>query len=131
MRTLAAGLAVTATVWLLAIGLLFLIGRRSAAREVATFLPNLVILFRGLMRDPRVPASSRLLLGFCLLWFLSPVDLIPEFVPVIGPLDDAVVAAIVLRRLVKTAGRQVMQDHWRGQDQTLDRLLRISGAGRS
>lgn len=59
---------------------------------------------------------------------MSPIDLIPEFVPVIGPLDDAVVAALVLRRLVRTSGRQVMEDHWRGPDETLAKLVQLSGA---
>ena len=92
------GLVVTLTaavgLWLLAILVLITLGRRSAARELATLIPNLVILFRGLLRDPRVPRSSKLWLGFATVWLVSPIDLIPEFIPLIGSLDDAIVAAL-------------------------------------
>src|SRR5207253_1910582 len=69
-------------------------GRRTAAREVAALLPNLFGLFKGLVRDPRVPRGSKALLLFGAAWVASPIDLIPEFIPVLGPLDDAVVAAL-------------------------------------
>jgi hypothetical protein len=61
-------------------------------------------LFKGLIGDPRVPRSSKALLLFGAAWIASPIDLIPEFIPLLGPLDDAVVAALILRRLVRTAG---------------------------
>jgi len=58
-------------------------------------------------------------------WVASPIDLIPEFIPVLGPLDDAVVAALILRHLLKTAGRDVVAEHWRGDPTTLQRLLHL------
>ena len=130
MRLLLVSLAVAAGVYALAIVVLSLAGRRSAAREVAAFLPNLIFLFRGLIKDPRVPRSSKALLLFGAAWIASPIDLIPEFVPFLGPLDDAVIAALILRRLMKTAGEEVMAEHWRGDPSTLQRLLGLSG-GRS
>jgi uncharacterized membrane protein YkvA (DUF1232 family) len=105
---------------------LLLAGRRTAAREVAMLLPNLAVLFRGLVSDPRVPRSSKALLAFGLAWFASPVDLIPEFIPFLGPLDDAVVAALILRRLGRTAGRSVVEEHWRGDPAVIGRLLGTS-----
>ena len=98
-------------------------GRRTAAREVAMLLPNLAVLFRGLGSDPRVPRSSKALLVFGLAWLASPIDLIPEFIPFLGPLDDAVVAALILRRLGRTAGRSVVEEHWRGDPAVIARLL--------
>jgi len=114
-------------VWILAIVGLVIAGRRSAARELATLVPNLVLLFRGLLRDPRVPRGSKALLWFAVVWVVSPIDLIPEFIPIAGPLDDAIVAAVVLRHVLRTSGPDVVGEHWRGDPATLDRIL---GAGR-
>jgi len=107
------------------VAVLFLLGRRTAAREVAALLPNLLLLFKGLLRDPRVPRGSKILLVFGAAWVASPIDLIPEFIPVLGPLDDAVVAALILRHLLRTAGRDVVAEHWRGDPATLARLIRL------
>ena len=125
MRALLIALAIADVVYLLAIGALVVAGRRTAAREVATLLPNLARLFKGLIGDPRVPRSSKALLMFAAAWIASPIDLIPEFIPFLGPLDDAVVAALVLRRVVRAAGRKVVEEHWRGDPATIARLLRV------
>ena len=98
------------------------------ARELVTLLPNLVRLFRGLLRDPRVPRGSKVLLVVGAVWLASPIDLIPEFLPGIGGLDDAVVAGLVLRHLVKRAGPEVVREHWPGDPRTLGLLLRVAGA---
>src|SRR5690349_11992207 len=108
MRTLLIALGIAAAVYVVAVGVLFLAGRRAAAREVALLLPNLARLFKGLLRDPRVPRGSKVLLAFGIVWIASPIDLIPEFVPVLGPLDDAVMAALVLRHIVRRAGPEVV-----------------------
>ena len=121
-------LGITAGAWVVAILGLLVIGRRTAARQLATLLPNLVRLFRGLLRDPRVPRGSKVLLWFAIAWFVSPIDLVPEFIPVFGPLDDAVVAALVLRHVLRKAGRDVIAEHWSGDEATLGVLLRVAGA---
>jgi uncharacterized membrane protein YkvA (DUF1232 family) len=125
VRALVIALAIAGGVYFVAIAGLYLAGRRTAAREVATLLPNLLKLFKGLVRDPRVPRGSKMLLIFGAAWVASPIDLIPEFIPVLGPLDDAVVAALILRHLLRTAGRDVIAQHWRGDPETLERLLRL------
>ena len=119
-------IGVAVAVWLVAIVALFLAGRRLAAKELATLLPNLVRMCRTLLRDPRVPRGSKVLVGLAVVWFASPIDLIPEFIPVLGPLDDAVLAALVLRHLVKRAGRDVVADAWPGDPATLERMLRLA-----
>jgi len=91
---LLASLAVVAMLWLTLLLVLWVTGRRAAVRELALLLPNLARLFHGLLRDSRVPARSKILVAIGLAWFASPIDLIPEFIPVIGPLDDAVVGAL-------------------------------------
>ena len=116
-------LAAAGSCYAIAVLALVLAGRRVAARELALLLPNLVLLFHGLLRDPRVPKRSKALLLVAIGWIASPIDLIPEFIPVLGPLDDAVVAALVLRRLARSAGPNVVQEHWRGDPATMARLL--------
>jgi uncharacterized membrane protein YkvA (DUF1232 family) len=112
--------------WLLAAVVLVVLGRKTIARELVTFLPNLIRLFRGLLRDERVPRPSKVLLLLGALWLASPIDLIPEFLPGIGGLDDAVVAGLVLRHVVKRAGPDVVKDHWRGDPKTIGLLLRAA-----
>ncbi len=126
MHTLLFTLAIVVGIWVVLIGALLLAGRGGTARQVATFLPNLILLFRGLWRDPRVPRGSKLLLGFGLVWLASPIDLIPEFVPVIGPLDDAIVAALILRSVARRVGKSVLAEHWRGDPATLDTFFRLA-----
>jgi uncharacterized membrane protein YkvA (DUF1232 family) len=114
-------------VWIVAIAGLAMAGRRSAARALATLLPNLVVLFRGLLGDPRVSRGSKALVWFAVVWVVSPIDLIPEFIPIAGPLDDAIVAALVLRHVLRRSGAEVVAEHWRGDQATLNLIL---GVGR-
>lgn len=109
-------------VWVVAIVAIVLAGRKTRAKELATLLPNLLVLFRGLLKDPRVPRSSKAWLLFAIAWIASPIDLVPEFIPVLGPLDDAVVAVLVLRHVVRRTDRAVLADHWRGNPAFLDRV---------
>ncbi|MDP9296087.1 MAG: DUF1232 domain-containing protein [Actinomycetota bacterium] len=129
MRALLIGLGIVAVLYVVAVVALVIAGRKTAAREIALLLPNLLMLFKGLIRDPRVPRGSKVLLVFGAAWIASPIDLIPEFIPFLGPLDDAVVAALILRRLVRTAGRGIVEEHWRGDPATIARLLRVVGSG--
>lgn len=131
MREVVVALIVVLGLWVVALVVLFLLGRRIAVRRLATLVPNLVGLFRGLLADRRVPMGSKVLLGVALLWILSPVDVVPEFVPVLGPFDDAIVAALVLRHVVRGAGADVVASHWRGDDATLNVLLRVAGFRRT
>lgn len=126
LRILVISAAVAIALYAAAVGALILAGRRTAAKELALLLPNLITLFKDLIRDPRVPRRSKLLLVVGAIWFASPIDLIPEFIPVVGPLDDAVVAALILRHLLRTAGPEIITEHWRGNPATLDKLLRLS-----
>jgi uncharacterized membrane protein YkvA (DUF1232 family) len=130
VRTVLVALVVVLAIYALVILVLVLAGRRLAAKTLATLIPSLVSMFRGLLRDPRVPVRSKVLLWLGVVWIVSPIDLLPEFLPVVGPLDDAVVAALVLRHLMRSAGEDVVRDHWRGDPRTLDRILRVASIGR-
>jgi uncharacterized membrane protein YkvA (DUF1232 family) len=119
-------LVALAAVYMVAVLALILAGRTVAARELALLIPNLVLLFKDLLRDPAVPRGPKIALAVGVVWLVSPIDLLPEFLPVLGPLDDAVVAALVLRYLVKHAGVEVVRAHWRGDPATLEMILRAA-----
>jgi uncharacterized membrane protein YkvA (DUF1232 family) len=92
-------------------------------KEVTGFLPACVATARRLRSDPRVPRRARLALGFAALWVLSPIDLIPEFLPVVGPLDDVAVVALALRYAARQVPRQVLLEAWPANPSTIERLL--------
>lgn len=123
MRTLLLAAGVALVIYVLLVAVLMLAGRRTAAREIVLLLPNFAMLFKGLIGDRRVPRHSKALLLFGVAWIASPIDLIPEFIPFLGPLDDAVVVALILRHLARSAPDGVIQEHWRGQPETIARLL--------
>jgi uncharacterized membrane protein YkvA (DUF1232 family) len=128
MRGLLIASLVLLAMWVLAAIVLTWLGRKWIARELLSFIPNVARLFRDLLRDDRVPRSSKSLLVLGAAWIASPIDLIPEFLPAIGPLDDVVVAGLVLRHLVRRAGPDVVRDHWRGDPRALGLLLRLARA---
>ena len=92
-------------------------------KELAGFLPDCATTARRLRGDPRVPTRAKLAIGFALLWVLSPIDLIPEFLPVIGPLDDVVVVALAFRYAARQVPRSVLLEAWPGRPSTIERVL--------
>ncbi|MGH8973435.1 MAG: YkvA family protein [Acidimicrobiia bacterium] len=96
-----------------------------AAKDLASVLPACAVATRRLRRDPRVPRRAKLAVAFAGLWALSPIDLIPEFLPVIGPLDDVIVIALALRYAARQVPRDVLFDAWPAEDRLLERLLGV------
>jgi len=92
-------------------------------KELASFLPACVTLVRRLRTDPRVPWQAKAAVALAGLWVLSPIDLLPEFLPVIGPLDDVVVVALALRYAARRVPREVLVEAWPGEPRLLERLL--------
>jgi uncharacterized membrane protein YkvA (DUF1232 family) len=92
-------------------------------RELARFVPDCVTAVRRLRGDPRVPRRAKVAVVVAGLWVASPIDLLPEFLPVIGPLDDVVVVALALRYAARQVPRQVLLDAWPGDPRLLERLL--------
>ena len=118
--------AVAAAVVVASWGLLVLAARRlppGVLRDLAGFLPACATTARRLRRDPRVPRKAKLVVAFAGLWVLSPIDLIPEFLPMIGPLDDIVVVALALRYAARQVPRDVLFEAWPADPQLLERLL--------
>jgi uncharacterized membrane protein YkvA (DUF1232 family) len=98
------------------------------AREVVRFVPDVVVMLRGVLEDERVPRSAKLQTGALLAYIASPIDVIPDFVPVLGQLDDGALAALAVRRLLTAAGEPVLRDHWRGSERGLQMLLALASA---
>src|SRR3954465_2213220 len=125
------GLGIAAAVMVATWGLMILLARRlpeGTAKELARFLPACVTTARRLRAHPAVPRRAKLAVGFAGLWVLSPIDLIPEFLPVIGPLDDVVVVALALRYAARQVPRDVFLDAWPGDPRIVERLLGATGA---
>ena len=122
LRWIVVGLVVMLASW----GVLVVLARRlpaGVARELAGFLPACATTMRRLRRHPAVPRRARWMVVFALLWVLSPIDLIPEFLPVIGPLDDVVVVALVLRYTARRVPVDVLFDAWPADPKLLCRLI--------
>ena len=124
---LLAGAAAACVLYLLFVGALLLAGRRESARAFAGFIPDCVVLVRRLLRDERVPRRHRLLLGFLIAYLASPIDLVPDFIPVAGQLDDAIVVALVLRAVLRAGGPDLIAEHWPGPPSSLAVILRLVG----
>lgn len=83
-------------------------------------LPNLIKLLSRLLRDPRVPRRSKLVIGAAVAYLVSPVDFIPEFIPVIGFADDILLASYAINHLIEVAGEDVVLEHWDGPRDMLE-----------
>ena len=119
-------LAIAAAVWIASWVVLVAAAKRlppGVLKDLAGVLPACVATARRLRRDPRVPRRVKFAVAFAALWVLSPIDLIPEFLPVIGPLDDVVVVALVLRYAARRIPREAIEDAWTGEPHVLERLL--------
>jgi uncharacterized membrane protein YkvA (DUF1232 family) len=122
-----AGIAVAVVVYAAFVLALVLLGRRDDARTFATFIPDCIVLVGRLARDPRVPRRRKLLLLALAGYLALPFDLVPDFIPVAGQLDDAIVVALVLRSLVRSGGEGVIRELWPGPEQSLRLILRLAG----
>ncbi|MET7747560.1 DUF1232 domain-containing protein [Micromonospora sp. NPDC005367] len=130
MHTGLIAVGVAAACLVAAWSLLILLARRlppGILRDLAAFIPDCVTTVRRLRKDPRVPRRAKLAIVIAGLWVISPIDLIPEFLPVIGPLDDIVVIALALRYAARQVPREVLLGAWPGEPRLLLRLLGTAG----
>jgi uncharacterized membrane protein YkvA (DUF1232 family) len=103
-------------------------GRWQGARGVAGFIPDCIVLLSRLLGDPRVPRRHKLLLGALIGYLALPFDLVPDFIPVAGHIDDAVVVALALRVVLRGGGTELLREHWPGPESSLAVVLRFAGA---
>jgi uncharacterized membrane protein YkvA (DUF1232 family) len=98
-----------------------------SARAVVAVLPDLLRLLRSLVADPAVPLDVRAVLVLLVAWIVSPIDLIPEFIPVLGPIDDVVVAVAALRYVRRRVGMPELRARWTGSDDGFALVARVMG----
>jgi uncharacterized membrane protein YkvA (DUF1232 family) len=103
--------------------------RDVALRELVAVVPDIVRLIRAVIVDPASPLDVRVLLLALVAWILSPIDLIPEFIPVLGPLDDVVVGVIALRYVRRRVGIADLEARWTGSRDGFAMLVRVVGTG--
>lgn len=105
---------------------LVVVGRRTDARALAGFVPDCLVLCRRLLADSRVPRRHKALLAGLVGYLASPLDLIPDFIPLVGQLDDVLIAAVVLRTVRRGVRRSILRQHWPGPPQSLRVVERIA-----
>jgi uncharacterized membrane protein YkvA (DUF1232 family) len=116
--------------WVAVIVALLIVAKReeepTRLRDVLRLLPDVVLLIRRLAADPALPRGVRWRLTALLVYLLMPIDLVPDFIPVVGYADDAVIVALALRSVVRVAGVEALERHWPGNPQGLDVLRRLA-----
>ncbi len=100
-----------------------------SVRELVALTPDVLRLLRALIGDGTVPLDARVVLVGLIAWILSPIDLIPEFIPVLGPHDDVVVAVVAMRYVRRRVGIDGMRERWPGSDDGFALLTRVIGTG--
>jgi uncharacterized membrane protein YkvA (DUF1232 family) len=120
------GLGVVGLLYALFVLGLLIAGRRESARTLAAFIPDCIVLCTRLLRDPRVPRRKKALLVALVGYLALPFDLVPDFIPVVGQLDDVVIVALVLRHFLRSGGEPLVRELWPGPERSLALVLRLA-----
>ena len=128
MSWLLLALVVLAVVYLGLIAAIAIGSRQWDLRMIAKLVPYCAVLFKRLLGDPRVSLGWKVASALALVYIAFPFDLVPDFIPVLGQLDDAIIIALVLRGLLRSAGPRLMREHWPGPAALLIPLERFAGA---
>ena len=116
-----------AGVYVIGVAALIAAGRREDARALAGFIPDCLVLVSRLARDGRISRPRRALLFGVLGYLALPIDLVPDFLPGIGQLDDAVLLGLALRVVLRGGGIELVRDAWPGPEASLTLVLRAAG----
>jgi uncharacterized membrane protein YkvA (DUF1232 family) len=125
-QALLIAVAVLLVVYAAVVLVLLAAGRDADARALARFVPDCVVLFKRLLGDPRVELWRKALLVAVIVYLASPIDLVPDFIPVAGQLDDAVLVVIAVRVLLHGSGPRLLAEHWPGPRRSLQVILRFA-----
>ena len=118
--------AVIVVVYSVLVGWLVARGHREDARALATFIPDCIVLVSRLAREPRVPRRRKLLLVGLVAYLSLPFDLVPDFIPVAGQLDDAILVALVLRLVLRAGGPELLRENWPGPEASRRLITRLA-----
>jgi len=99
---------------------------KAKMRDLLLFIPNLLRLLFRLLRDPRVSSTDKAILAGTIIYVIAPIDIIPDFIPFIGQIDDAYLIAISVLRLLNRADRAIIQEHWKGERDIKELVTNIS-----
>ena len=120
------GLASAAVIYAAAVVGLIVAGRRGDAASLARFIPDCVVLFKRLLGDRRVSGWRRAAVVGLIAYLAFPIDLIPDFIPAAGQLDDAIAVALVLRIVLRSGGPALLREHWPGPPESLAVVTRLA-----
>jgi uncharacterized membrane protein YkvA (DUF1232 family) len=109
------------------IGGLVVAGMRTQALALARFIPDCLVLLRRLLADKQVPRRRKLVLLGLVAYLSMPIDLVPDFIPVAGQLDDVIIAALALRYALRAGGADQFRRHWPGREASLEAVLGLGG----
>jgi uncharacterized membrane protein YkvA (DUF1232 family) len=126
MKPLVISLLAILALYVTFIVVLLALGRREDARTLAGFVPDCIMLFKRILSDKRVPLARKLPVLLLIGYLAMPLDLVPDFVPVAGQLDDAILVALVLRWVLKGSGCDLLQEHWPGPPSSLAVVRRLT-----
>jgi uncharacterized membrane protein YkvA (DUF1232 family) len=130
VRTLVAIVVGITAFWAVLLVVFWILRPKGASvRQIVGLLPDVLRLLRSLIGDGSVPLDVRVVLVGLLAWIASPIDLIPEFIPVLGPVDDVVVAVVAMRYVRRRVGVEDLRRRWTGSDDGFALLLRVIGRG--
>ena len=103
---------------------------RAFLKEAVLLLPRLIRLLSRLLRDPRVSSADKILVGAVAVYVASPIDLIPDFIPFLGQVDDLLAVSLVLMRLIGDAGEDVVREHWTGSEDLVPWIHEVASLSR-
>ena len=125
-QPLAIVVAATIAAYVVSLLVLVRVGRRSDAAAFARFIPDCLVLFRRLLTDQRVPWPRKAALAATIAYLATPFDLVPDFIPLAGQIDDALIVALALRGVVRGAGECLVREHWPGPQQSLRVICQLA-----
>lgn len=125
MENILISLCILLVVYALFIGALYVLGRKQDARAWAGLIPDCIILFKRLLNDPKVPRSRKLMLVILIGYLALPIDLIPDFIPIAGQLDDVIIVVLVLRSILRSIGDEDVKKNWSGPESSINQVLKL------